>query len=257
MSKADLFTARWHLATGKPVPGGGPLESLYEVLTPILGPMPGTLPVPDPGPVTPPPPGPVPVKKVKVAVVIGHNARAAGADVLPPLDLSEFAFNSAVSEKLLALSGGTEIEMKRFFREYSSAGYAAEIDRCYGMVNLWKPDFCVEMHFNGGGGNYAMMIVAKGSLPGVTAGAAMLEVISRDLGIPIWTNGTPRGISQLSRGDRGGRSVWAAGCPCVLTEPFFGDHAAHAARVAEIGFDGMAAIYLRAITQALKAIGKL
>lgn len=260
MKKADLYTARWYLSAGKPVPGGGPLEALYDLLAPAIGPMTGTLPVvvpPEPSPANPPATVPNPAKRAKVAIVIGHNSKQPGAWVLDPLDLSEFSFHTKVSEALLNLAAGTEIEAKRFFREYSSSGYASEIDRCYAQVNAWKPDFCVEMHFNGGGGNYSMMIVAKDSVLGSAAGAAMLETMSAEIGIPIWTNGSPRGISPLNRGDRGGRSVWAAPCPVVLTEPFFGDHSGHAKRVAEIGIAGMASIYLKAIKQALIAIGKL
>ena len=257
MNKNDLFTARWYLSTGKPVPNGGPLEALYELLTPILGPMPGlTAPTPSPAPDPTPQPGPAPAKRARVALVVGHNSRVTGADLLPPLKLSEYAFNTKVTDALLTLGKNTEIEMGRFFREYSSSGYASEIDACYRQVNAFKPDLVVELHFNGGGGNFIMMVVAKGSALGATAGAAILHSMSEDLGIPIWTGGSPRGLDGRTRSDRGGRSVWAAPCPVVLTEPFFGDHSQHAARVAEIGIDGMAAIYLKAIREALKAIGK-
>lgn len=40
MSKDDLFTARWHLLNGEPIPEGGPTESLLDLLRPQLGPEP-------------------------------------------------------------------------------------------------------------------------------------------------------------------------------------------------------------------------
>jgi hypothetical protein len=257
MSKEHLYTARWYLSTNRPVPAGGPIEAIYELMTPVIGPMSGV----NPPVTTPIEPEDERIaesgKRVKVAVVVGHNSRAPGAWVLAPLNLSEFALHNAVFDVMAQLASGTNIELRKFNREASSSGYAAEIDRCYVAVNAWKPDFCVELHFNGGGGNFSMMIVAKGSALGIAAGSAMLETMSDELGIPLWTGGTPRGISQLNRGDRGGRSVWAAACPVVLTEPFFGDHTEHAKRVGEVGINGLASIYMKAIREALKAIGKL
>lgn len=253
MSNQDLYTARWYLATGKPVPSGPPLDSLLDLLATKIGPMMGTV-TPSPVPSEPdtnPPVG----RRAKVALVIGHNSKQPGAWVLPPLNLSEFAYNSKVAESISKMADGTEIEIKRFFREYSSSGYASEVDRCYRDVNAYAPDLVVEMHFNGGGGNYAMIICAKGSQKGTVAAAAILHSMSEDIGIPIWTNGSPRGIDGRTRSDRGGRSVWASSAPSVMTEPFFGDHSQHAKRVAEIGIDGMAAIYLKAIREAVKALG--
>lgn len=257
MSKADLFTARWYLSTGKPVPSGGPLEALYDLLTPAIGPMTGVNPPATTSAPVAISPGEVTDKKLKVAIVIGHNSKAPGAWVLPPLNLSEFEFNTKVFESMQTLASGTSIELRKFNRIASSSGYASEVDACYRQVNDWNPDFCVEMHFNGGGGNFAMIIVAKGSHLSIAAGAAMLETMSAEIGTPLWTGGTPRGVSQLTRSDRGGRSVWAASCPTVLTEPFFGDHSGHAKRVAELGFTGMASIYMKGIIQSLKAIRKL
>lgn len=255
-SKDHLYTARWYLSTNRPVPAGGPLEALYDLLTPAIGPMSGVNPpvVPDrePGPFE------STGAPVKVAVVVGHNSRAPGAWVLPPLNLSEFALHNLVCENLIQIANGTNIEIRKFNREYNSSGYSAEIDKCYAAVNAWKPDFCVELHFNGGGGNYSMMIVAKGSKLGAVASEAMLESMSNEIGIPMWTGGEPRGVSQLTRTDgRGGRSVWATTCPCVLTEPFFGDHSGHAKRIGELGVAGLARIYLNAIRSALIAIGKI
>lgn len=39
--KADLYTARWHILKGLPVPMDGPREAVLDVLRPLLGPEPG------------------------------------------------------------------------------------------------------------------------------------------------------------------------------------------------------------------------
>lgn len=54
MSDQNLFTARWHLSAGKPVPAGGPLEALYELMATVIGPMSGGV-TPSPVPVNPNP----------------------------------------------------------------------------------------------------------------------------------------------------------------------------------------------------------
>jgi N-acetylmuramoyl-L-alanine amidase len=253
MSNRDaLFTARWHLANNQPVPAGAPLQALYDLMTPVIGPMPGvvTPPAASPAPIPVPPAG---AKKAKVALVIGHNSRQPGAWVGGDLDLSEYAYHSQVSAAILDLVDESELTVSRFFREFTGS-YASEIDRCYAKVNAWQPDLVVEMHFNGGGGNFCMMVAAKGSAKSSAASVAMLEVFSRRLSIPIWSGGSPRGVDGRSRGDRGGRSVWASSAPSVLTEPFFGDHSQHAAKVAEIGILGMAAVYVEAIRAAVASI---
>jgi hypothetical protein len=45
MSREHLYTARWHLNNGTPVPSGGPRESLLALMSPVLGGVPPAIPV--------------------------------------------------------------------------------------------------------------------------------------------------------------------------------------------------------------------
>lgn len=194
-------------------------------------------------------PSAAPVAARRVALIVGHNSVAKGAYADAPVSRFEYDFNAAVASEMLPLAPGRGIECRRFLRA-ASGGYNAEIDRVYRDVNAWGPDLAVEMHFNGGGGDYATMLHAAGSAKGAAAAEVMLREFSTRLGVRAW------GLMPRSRADRGGRSVWAASAPCVLTEPFFGDNAAHARRVADYGTEGFARLYLDAVAAALRAIGK-
>jgi hypothetical protein len=182
--------------------------------------------------------------------VIGHNATAKGAYADAPVGQFEYDFNNdLVSEMLSPGMARLGMNCRRFLRT-PGGGYNAEIDRVYREVNGWDPDLVVELHFNGGGGDYATMLHASGSKTGAAAAEAMLQMFANRLGIRPW------GLMPRTLNDRGGRSVIKSTAPCVLTEPFFGDHPQHVKRVSEYGTRGMAGLYLDAIAAALKAIGK-
>jgi hypothetical protein len=186
----------------------------------------------------------------KVALVIGHNSVAKGAWADAPVSAFEYDFNNAVVSEMLSPGLARKgIECRRFLRT-TGGGYNTEIDRVYRAVNEYKPDLCVELHFNGGGGDYATMLHERGNDDGAMAARAMLDMFASRLGIRAW------GLMPRSISDRGGRSVVRSNAPCVLTEPFFGDHPQHLKRVNEHGVRGVAGIYLDAIADALKSIGK-
>lgn len=251
--KDELYTARWHLNKGLPIPSGGPMEEVLKLMEPHIGKSIGVIPpatIPEPQEPT------YPIVKPKVALIPGHNAKGnQGAWMPAPINMSEFTYYNKIID-IIASHHNNQFEVRKFQRVYTGS-YASEIDNCYRAVNAWNPDFAMELHFNGGGGNYAMMICAPGSPLGIAASQEVLRVMSDEIGIPIWAYGSPRGIDQRDRTKNGGRSVMAAKCPAVLTEPWFGDHSQHAKRVAEIGFEAMATIHEKAILRALKSIGKL
>jgi hypothetical protein len=253
MNKDNLYTARWAITKNLPIPSGGPMEEVLKLMEPHIGKLQGVVP-----PVTLPIPQEptVPITKPRVALIPGHNARGNQGAWLPaPVNMSEFTYYNKIIDILIARPNN-QFEIKKFSRLYTGS-YASEIDNCYSHVNAWKPDFAMELHFNGGGGDYAMMICAPNSVLSIAASQEVLRVMSDEIGIPIWPHGNPRGIDQRDRTKNGGRSVMAAKCPAVLTEPFFGDHSQHAKRVSEIGFENMATIHEKAILAALKKIGKL
>lgn len=185
----------------------------------------------------------------KVALVIGHNSTAKGAYADAPVGQFEYDYNNAVASEMISMAAERGLSMRRFLRT-PGGGYNMEIDRVYREVETFAPDLIVEMHFNGGGGDYATMLHARGSEHSAKAAGAMLEEFSTRLGIRSW------GLMPVDRNGRGGRSVWASARPTVLTEPFFGDRPEHVKRANEFGVRGMASVYHAAIAAALKAIGK-
>lgn len=185
----------------------------------------------------------------KVALVIGHNSTAKGAYADAPVGQFEYDYNNAVASEMISMAAERGLSMRRFLRT-PGGGYNMEIDRVYREVETFAPDLIVEMHFNGGGGDYATMLHARGAECSAKAAGAMLEEFSTRLGIRSW------GLMPVDRNGRGGRSVWASARPTVLTEPFFGDRPEHVKRVNEFGVRGIASVYHAAIAAALKAIGK-
>jgi hypothetical protein len=193
--------------------------------------------------------GGVAIRARKVALVIGHNSVAKGAYADAPVSAFEYDFHNRIVSEMLNLATVRNLECRRFLRT-AGGGYNAEIDRVYRDVNGWRPDFVVEMHFNGGGGDYATMLHEQGNKLGALAAKAMLNTFAVRLGVRPW------GLMPRTINDRGGRSVVKSNAPCVLTEPFFGDHEDHVKRVNQFSIDGMAVLYLDAIEAALTAIWK-
>lgn len=183
----------------------------------------------------------------KVALVIGHNSTAKGAYADAPVSAFEYDYNNRVASEIMAISGAAGIECRRFLRN-AGVGYNREIDMVYHDVSGWSPDLIVEMHFNGGGGDYATMLHGNEAPRSATAAAVMLDVFASRLGVRRW------GLMAVARDGRGGRSVTATKIPTVLTEPFFGDRDDHVIKVNELGIAGMAKVYLEAITKALGVI---
>jgi len=186
---------------------------------------------------------PPPVGAAKVALVVGHNRAAPGAWVKPPTNESEYVFNGKVADLLIAADTG-DVVFKKFLRT-PGGGYNAEIDRVYAEVNAWRPDLIVELHFNGGGGNYTCMLAAEVSSVSQECATIMSSVFADALGI------VDKGCFARSAGERGGRSLYAGDAYTVLTEPFFGDNQDHADKVAQIGHTGVAYVYLVAINEVL------
>ena len=152
---------------------------------------------------------------MKIAIVVGHNARARGAVSVD--GTAEYDWNG----ELAALIQDHNEAAVRVFRRTFGGGYSAEIDRVYAEVNAWAADCSIELHFNG-----SASASAKGTktLSSGTPGSMLLareihtrchEVIERK----------DRGIEVRTRRQRGGRSLWVGRAPAIMTEPFFGSNA--------------------------------
>ena len=196
-------------------------------------------------PVNPDPPLaplPIPTGK-KVALIVGHNARSKGAYCKAPVKEFEYDFNNRVVD-LMIENAPEGLRLMRYNRVYQGS-YVREIDAVYRRVNDWDPDLAVELHFNGGGGNYICMLAARSSHAAQNMASEFADTFEEHLGFPN------KGVFARFRSERGGRSLYAARAKMTLTEPFFGDRDGHASKIGKLGHKGVAMIYLEAIARVL------
>jgi N-acetylmuramoyl-L-alanine amidase len=178
----------------------------------------------------------------KLAIVIGHNFRAQGAQAVKPLGLSEYIFNLRVADEIFS-NIGRDFKIQQFLRKPSN-GVTAELREVYAQVNAFNPALTVELHFNCANGKaaYSSMWYHHLSTRGAAC-AKLLQAAFRDFG--------DGGARALMPGERGFLSANFCRSPFVLGEPFFGDNPGHAQKVFELGADGIAARYSAGIRGAM------
>lgn len=154
---------------------------------------------------------------VKLAVVVGHNARSQGA-VRPDTGETEYSYNTrlaAMIEKLAPKYPGLIVET--FYRDPNQGGYTAEIRDVYERTDQWGADATVELHFNShhnpsATGTETLSSGSRMSLKYANAlQDEMLDAFDlRDRGVKIVRTG------------RGSASLISGRAPAALIEPFFG-----------------------------------
>lgn len=82
----------------------------------------------------------------RLAIIVGHEAKAQGAVAVAPLSMSEYAYNTLVAEDMFVYAPQIGIEAKIFFRDclgINGVGKAA---------STWSAGAsrsrCIELHFN-------------------------------------------------------------------------------------------------------------
>jgi N-acetylmuramoyl-L-alanine amidase len=152
---------------------------------------------------------------MKIAVVVGHNARAQGA-VRVTDGRTEYDWNGDLAEMIQEI----DPEAVGLFHRTPGGGYSREIDRVYCEVDRWGADVSLELHFNAATpqahGCETLSSGTRGSLRLAEAvQAAIVEAL------PV----RDRGVKVRQAHERGGRSLWAGRAPAVLLEPYFGSNA--------------------------------
>jgi N-acetylmuramoyl-L-alanine amidase len=172
----------------------------------------------------------------RIAIVVGHNARAQGA-VRVTDGRTEFDWNG----ELAGLIQSHDPAGVRVFRREAGGGYSAEIDRVYAQVDAWGAALSIELHFNGAASAQAngCLMLSSGSKASMALAQALAEGCARVLG------NTNRGVRVVGRQDRGGRSLWQGRAPAVLTEPYFGSNPAECV-LAQTHMDELAEAHYRA-----------
>lgn len=154
---------------------------------------------------------------MKLAIVVGHNARAPGA-VRRDTGETEFHWNSGLAEMIEAAAkdGYPEIDVKTFFRTAGS-GYRAEIRRVYAETDAWGADATCELHFNSHHNSSATgtETLSSGSSASLRFCEALQDEMLKALGLK------DRG-EKIVRTGRGSYSLICGRAPAALIEPFFG-----------------------------------
>jgi N-acetylmuramoyl-L-alanine amidase len=159
---------------------------------------------------------------MKIAVIVGHNARAQGA-VRVTDGRTEYDWNGDLAEMVREI----DPETVRVFHRRPAGGYSREIDRVYGEVDRWGADVSLELHFNAATpAAHGCETLSSGTDGSLRLAAAVQAAICEAM--PM----RDRGILTRAAHERGGRSLWAGRAPAVLLEPYFGSNA-HECHVAD------------------------
>lgn len=172
---------------------------------------------------------------MKLAIVVGHNARAQGA-VRVTDGQTEFQWNGDLAKRVAALADDDAVKV--FYRT-PEGGYAAEIDRVYRATDAWGATCTIELHFNG-----SVKPTASGCLTLTSGSAGSLALAAAVHGrVQAVMGNRDRGIEQRPKEGRGGRSLFAGRAPAIMAEPYFGSNPEMCAR-ADARKDDLAAALL-------------
>jgi len=189
--------------------------------------------------------------KMKIAIVVGHNAKAQGARRATEDGESEFVWCGRLAD-LMAQSWPETVRV--FRREATPSGYEAEIRAAYAKVDAWGTEVSAELHFNA-----AISPAASGTETWYVtdAGRAVAKRVSDAL---VQVLGLPdRGIKRAGKalapgvdGTRGYASLIAGRAPAVLVELYFGSNASDCRRADAVRPDLARALY-EALTDSVAA----
>lgn len=182
----------------------------------------------------------------KLALVVGHTGARPGACAGPPIEQSEYAWNTDLAARMAAFATtalADTLLVAIFTRD--DGGIAG----AYGRARAWGADAAMELHFNAAGpfatGSETLYLtaVSRGFAEAIQA-ATVAALGLRDRGIK-----TPHQAS----GGRGAANLSQMGVrPSILTEPFFGSNPGDAA-VAEARKQRLAEAQMDAASQYLGA----
>ncbi len=171
----------------------------------------------------------------KLAVIVGHKETSQGAPAGPPLDCSEYVYNTKVAQHMERLANDFLVAV--FVRD-KDLGYTKQIEKAYGQTDTWGADLTIELHFNGG------PETARGTVTLSSGTAKSLRFAhlaqTRMLGLLNRTGKQDRGVKTRARSDRGGFSLVAGRAPAILVEPFFGSNEKDCKMMAKLGVDAYA-----------------
>jgi N-acetylmuramoyl-L-alanine amidase len=187
---------------------------------------------------------------MKIAIVVGHNAKAPGAYAPTPIGLSEFEFNNLVADEMVRLSrdnlfnlfkGGRRLELVKVNRT-AHTSYSAEIDAAYDQVDALQADASVELHFNEGPPN----LVGTETFCSGSAKSFALANYVHDSVVKVLYR-PDRGVKVLGPAERGGRGLHSGRATAILVEPFFATNSVDLAAAQRVGIQGLAKAYMEGL----------
>lgn len=163
----------------------------------------------------------------RVSIVVGHTESSQGAVGVAPLNLSEFAYNSALADmiKIIGTDRGHKVDIV-FRPERGAKG----IRLAYEEVSSYEPDAAIELHFNAFNGKVRGTETLYSDIED-TPGVYEIEFASiiQDKMVRLFNRRgrLNRGIKSRPRTtrERGWYNVnQTTSYPSILIEPFFGDN---------------------------------
>lgn len=154
----------------------------------------------------------------KLAIVIGHEAKAKGAKATIPIDAYEYDYNTEVAQAMYRYAKNYGIECKVFTRD------GVGIRGAYNLVNEWAQGHnacCIELHFNSFDGKARGTETLCDDDPSESIEFAR-EIQNAMCSLFKREGKQNRGI-KMNNG-RGDANLDACKIPSCITEPFFGDN---------------------------------
>jgi N-acetylmuramoyl-L-alanine amidase len=153
---------------------------------------------------------------MKLAIVVGHNARAQGA-VRADTGETEFVWNSRLAKMIEQEADGMpNCEVGVFFRRYTGST-RRELRDVYRRADIWGADASVELHFNSHHNPGA-----KGTETLTSGTYASLRFAEAAQGRMLDALGLKDRGEKIVRSGRGAQSLISGKAPAILLEPFFG-----------------------------------
>jgi len=153
----------------------------------------------------------------RLAIIVGHEARAKGATAVAPLSMSEYDYNSLVAEDMEAYAHEVGLLPKIFYRDGLGRDGVGEAASTW--ANGAFRSRCIELHFNAATphatGTETLYDTRE---PGNKAFAETVQKFMVDL-----FKAPDRGAKQIDsgRGSANLKAVTVTGC---LVEPLFGSN---------------------------------
>jgi N-acetylmuramoyl-L-alanine amidase len=159
----------------------------------------------------------------RIAIVIGHNAKAQGA-VRVTDGVTENAWAAKLAEEIQSINP-SEV---RVFRRPSTLSTPADIRAAYAEVDAWKADVSCELHLNS---HSAPNATGTEIWHASAGGKAVADRVQPQLVAALGLK--DRGVKFAARGSRPYNSLTAGKAPAILVESYFASNPADCDRADE------------------------